>query len=91
MNYATKRLLDAANASLTAWEGEEESVREEHAEIIEELESAIRYFDAHGATQPDEDDAECEECGGTSIASSGPTFDCGDGEGEDRPCPICCA
>lgn len=48
MNYATKRLLDAANDSLTAWEGEEYSVREEHAEMIEELESAIHYFNAHG-------------------------------------------
>lgn len=49
MNYATERLLAAANASLVAWEGEEHSVREEHREQIEELESAIHYFDAHGA------------------------------------------
>jgi hypothetical protein len=54
MNYATRRLLAAAEASLLAWENEEESVREEHAEVIEELESAIHYFNAHGATQEPE-------------------------------------
>lgn len=48
MNYATEWLLAAANASLTAWEGEEQSVREEHRETIEELESALHYFNAHG-------------------------------------------
>lgn len=48
MNYATERLLAAANASLAAWEDEEQSVREEHRELIEELESAIHYFNAHG-------------------------------------------
>lgn len=52
--YAIKRLLDAALASSLAWENEEPSVREEHAEIIEELDNALLYFDAHG---PDVSDA----------------------------------
>ena len=52
MNYATQRLLAAAEASLAAWQDEEESVREEHRKLIEELESAIHYFNAHGTTQP---------------------------------------
>lgn len=31
----------------TAWEGEENSVKEEHAELIEELESLGHYLAAH--------------------------------------------
>jgi hypothetical protein len=54
MNYATERLLAAANASLAAWEDEEESVREEHAEQIAELEAAIHYFVAHGSKEPEQ-------------------------------------
>lgn len=69
MNYATRRLLDAANASLEAWEGEEDSVREEHREMIDELEAAIHYFDAHGATQADKDD-HCTACGRESLDCS---------------------
>lgn len=53
MNYATQRLRAAAEASLAAWEDEEQSVREEHREVIEELESALHYFEAHGETQAD--------------------------------------
>ncbi|MGH6730012.1 MAG: hypothetical protein ACREBK_07645, partial [Sphingomicrobium sp.] len=34
-------------------------------------------------------DDDCEECGGSGIASGDYTFDAGDGEGEDRPCPAC--
>lgn len=34
---------------------------------------------------------ECRECGGTGIADCSLTFDAGDGEGEDRPCPSCTA
>ena len=48
MNYATEWLLAASRASLAAWQDEEQSVREEHKELIEELESALFYFDAHG-------------------------------------------
>lgn len=48
MNYATERLHKAAQASLAAWQDEEQSVREEHAAMIDELESALHYFDAHG-------------------------------------------
>lgn len=38
------RLLDAVAASLTAWGGEEDSVKEEHAETIEELQAAYDAF-----------------------------------------------
>jgi predicted TIM-barrel enzyme len=55
MNYATERLLAAAEASLLAWENEEDSVREEHREVIEELDQAIIYFTVHGSKpQPQE-------------------------------------
>jgi hypothetical protein len=54
MNHATKWLLRAAEASLAAWQGEEPSVIEEHRELIDDLEAAIFYFHAHGATQPAE-------------------------------------
>jgi len=49
MNHATERLAEAADASLVAWDGEEESVREEHQEVIEELRNALDYFAAHGS------------------------------------------
>jgi hypothetical protein len=49
MNYATERLFAAAKASLAAWEDEEQSVRQEHAALIDELENAIHYFNYHGA------------------------------------------
>lgn len=49
MNYATERLQAAAEASLSAWEGLEPYMREPHRAMIEELESALLYFDAHGA------------------------------------------
>lgn len=48
MNYATERLFAAAQASLNAWEGEEDSVRAEHRDVIDELDQAICYFAAHG-------------------------------------------
>ncbi len=48
MNYATERLLAAAKASLTAWESPALFANQRPAEIIEELESALFYFDAHG-------------------------------------------
>jgi hypothetical protein len=77
VNYATKRLLAAGKASLTAWEGEEHSVREEHAELIEELQSAIFYFDAHGATQRDEDADLAEAAAGdTCTACERDSLDC---------------
>lgn len=76
MNYATERLLDAANASLTAWDGEEDSVRQEHRDVIEELESAIHYFNAHGATQADDADLETAADGDTCTACKRASIDC---------------
>jgi hypothetical protein len=41
-----ERLLTAVSESLTAWDGEEDSVKEEHADMIKELQDA---FDAYQA------------------------------------------
>lgn len=35
-----ERLLAAVGASLTAWDGEEDTVRAEHAEVIKELQAS---------------------------------------------------
>lgn len=42
------RILSALDDNQVAWEGEEWSVREEHAELIEELESLDHCLTAHG-------------------------------------------
>jgi hypothetical protein len=47
------RIVDALGDNSVAWEGEEESVREEHAELIEELESLDHYLTAHGGGKTD--------------------------------------
>lgn len=53
MNYATKRLHAAAERALIVLEGL--AVIRRDGDTIDELEQALHYFNAHGATQPDED------------------------------------
>lgn len=47
------RILDALGENSVAWDGEERSVKEEHAELIEELESLDHYLAAHGGGKTD--------------------------------------
>jgi hypothetical protein len=47
------RILDALAANRAAWDGEEHSVKAEHAELIEELESLDHYLAAHGCGNSD--------------------------------------
>lgn len=50
MNYATERLHAAAEASLAAWEAGDlfRNHLEPRREMIDELQDALHYFDAHG-------------------------------------------
>lgn len=46
--YAADRLRAAAQASLEAWEGAGLFPNQQCPAVVEELESALFYFDAHG-------------------------------------------
>lgn len=46
MNTTKKKLADALRASLNAWDGEEDSVRAEHREVIELARAALAEHDA---------------------------------------------
>lgn len=58
-----ERVLDDLDDNLTAWEGEEDSVKEEHAELIErlnELDVMIAVATTNGRpTDPDPSDDNC--------------------------------
>jgi hypothetical protein len=41
-------ILNALDDNLVAWQGEENSVKDEHAELIDRLENLDFYLTAHG-------------------------------------------
>jgi len=62
-----RRIEAAAFASLEAWDGEEESVRAEHKDMIEELRVALEGPDAVPDKPYDADDAEEEPTSATHM------------------------
>lgn len=49
------------------------------------------YWVPLGGPVPLGTERHCEHCDDDGIEPAGMSFDCGDGEGEDRPCSVCCS
>ena len=78
MMGGSMNIIDILSDNLTAWDGEEDSVREEHAELIEATRACLESVDASLiAAAPDllaamlaalETIVELERCGGSAMA-----------------------
>jgi hypothetical protein len=64
--------------------------KEEAERKTQQMVDRFPYWVPLGAPVPLGTDRHCEHCDDEGIEPCGMSSDAGDGEGEDRPCSVCC-